>query len=209
MMLFNLLIRRAEQPARADKSAVCAINRHLRMVGVVRQCGLLPRFVSLVTVVSGCYKGKIARGEQASRLACSSFSDTKMQSKVTGEGRCWHLSVSATLVLARLGNATASLQLRCQPRRKETHPHHPSTPLPPLRDSSMTGRKSVWWLYEKRLHSQSRHHCLHLLVRRTRLEAAGRVEHPGQQIDISNCIQEQALPLQNPMHRPVDILLIF
>ena len=102
MMLFNLLIRRAEQPARADKSAVCAINRHLRMVGVVRQCGLLPRFVtfvslvSLVTVVSGCYKGKIARGEQASRLACSSFSDTKMQSKVTGEGRCWHLSVSAT-----------------------------------------------------------------------------------------------------------------
>ena len=96
MMLFNLLIRRAEQPARADKSAVCAINRHLRMVGVVRQYGLLPRFVSLVSLVSGCYKGKIAGGEQASRLACSSFSDTKMQSKVTGEGRCWHLSVSAT-----------------------------------------------------------------------------------------------------------------
>ena len=40
----------------------------------------------------------------------------------------------------RLGNATASLQLRCQPRRKEKHPHHPSTPLPPLRGSSMTGR---------------------------------------------------------------------
>jgi len=123
MMLFNLLIRRAEQPARADKSAVCAINRHPRMVGVVRQCGLLPRFVtfvslvSLVTVVSGCYKGKIARGEQASRLACSSFSDTKMQSKVTGEERCWHLSVSATLVLARLGNATASLNLSVSPTR--------------------------------------------------------------------------------------------
>ena len=104
---------------------------------------------------------------------------------------------------------TAPLPLRGQPRRKETHPHHPSTPLPPLRDSSMTGRTSVWWLYEKRLHSQSRHHCLHLLVRRTRLEAAGRVEHPGQQMDIANCIQEQALPLQNPVYRPVDILLIF
>src|SRR5258708_26012674 len=72
------------------------------MVGVVRQYGLLPRFVtfvslvSLVTVVSGCYKGEIARGEQTSWLACPSFSDTKMQSKVTVEGRCWHLSVSAT-----------------------------------------------------------------------------------------------------------------
>src|SRR5216684_4631668 len=32
------------------------------------------------------------------------------------------------------------LVLRTQVRRKETHPHHPSTPLPPLRDSSMTGR---------------------------------------------------------------------
>jgi len=83
------------------------------------------------------------------------------------KGRCWHQSVSpgtypswqrgfassatrsartkgATLVLARLGNATASLPLRGQPRRKalrsypagqvrrkETHPHHPSAP-PPL-----------------------------------------------------------------------------
>src|SRR5260370_6788787 len=90
----------------------------------------------------------------------------------------------------------------------QASPFH-TAPLPPLRVSSMTGRKSVWWLYEKRLHSQSRHHCLHLLVRRTRLEAAGRVEHPGQQMDISNCIQEQALPLQNPVYRPVDILLIF
>src|SRR5216684_692234 len=35
------------------------------------------------------------------------------------------------------------LVLRTQVRRKETHPHHPSTPLPPLRDSSMTGRTSV------------------------------------------------------------------
>src|SRR5713101_3882523 len=33
-------------------------------------------------------------------------------------GRCWHQSVSPTLVLARLGNATASLPLRGQPRRK-------------------------------------------------------------------------------------------
>src|SRR5258707_7348608 len=44
-----------------------------------------------------------------------------MQSKLqlfTGTGRCWHLSVSPTLVLARLGNATASLPLRGQPRRK-------------------------------------------------------------------------------------------
>src|SRR5258707_14104383 len=62
-----------------------------------------------------------------------------MQSKLqlfTGTGRCWHLSVSPTLVLARLGNATASLPLRGQPRRKalrsypagqvrrkEKHPH--------------------------------------------------------------------------------------
>src|SRR5258708_39108236 len=30
----------------------------------------------------------------------------------------WHLSVLPTLVLARLGNATASLPLRGQPRRK-------------------------------------------------------------------------------------------
>src|SRR6266851_1563178 len=106
-------------------------------------------------------------------------------------GRCWHQSVSpgtypsgqrccaasaphsgrtkgATLVLARLGNATASLNLSVSPtrlrryccavrrdarhtvrgqprrkalrsypagqvRRKETHPHHPSVPPPPLR----------------------------------------------------------------------------
>jgi hypothetical protein len=33
-------------------------------------------------------------------------------------GRCWHQSISPTLVLARLGNATASLPLRGQPRRK-------------------------------------------------------------------------------------------
>jgi len=43
----------------------------------------------------------------------------------------------------RLTNAAAQLPLRGQVRRKETHPHHPSAPLPPLRDSSMTGRKSV------------------------------------------------------------------
>ncbi len=43
----------------------------------------------------------------------------------------------------RLTNAAAQLVLRTQVRRKETHPHHPSTPLPPLRDSSMTGRTSV------------------------------------------------------------------
>src|SRR5258708_39967007 len=60
-----------------------------------------------------------------------------MQSKLqlfTGNG--------AMLAPIRLGNATASLQLRCQPRRKETHPHHPSAPLPPLRGSSLTARTS-------------------------------------------------------------------
>src|SRR6266852_4543051 len=31
----NFLIRTSEQPAKADKSAVCAINRHLPMVGVI------------------------------------------------------------------------------------------------------------------------------------------------------------------------------
>src|SRR5260370_14732787 len=34
------------------------------------------------------------------------------------QGDRWHLSVSPTLVLARLGNATASLLLRSQARRK-------------------------------------------------------------------------------------------
>ncbi len=34
------------------------------------------------------------------------------------QGNRWHLSVLPTLVLARLGNATASLPLRGQPRRK-------------------------------------------------------------------------------------------
>src|SRR5712692_9159506 len=33
---------------------------------------------------------------------------------------------------------TAQLPLRGQVRRKETHPHHPSAPLPPLRGSSLT-----------------------------------------------------------------------
>jgi len=33
----------------------------------------------------------------------------------------------------RLTNAAAQLVLRTQVRRKETHPHHPSAPLPPLR----------------------------------------------------------------------------
>ena len=47
------------------------------------------------------------------------------------------------LALIRLTNAAAQLVLRTQVRRKEKHPHHPSTPLPPLRGSSMTGRKSV------------------------------------------------------------------
>ena len=37
----------------------------------------------------------------------------------------------------RLTNAAAQLVLRTQVRRKETHPHHPSAPLPPLRDSSI------------------------------------------------------------------------
>ena len=39
-MLFTLLIRIAEQPAKADKSAVCAINRHLRVSGVFCQSGI-------------------------------------------------------------------------------------------------------------------------------------------------------------------------
>src|SRR6266849_4260329 len=46
---------------------------------------------------------------------------TNVQSRLqpfTSKGRCWHQSVSPTLVLARLGNATASLPLRGQPRRK-------------------------------------------------------------------------------------------
>ena len=38
----------------------------------------------------------------------------------------------------RLTNAAAQLPLRGQVRRKETHPHHPSAPLPPLRGSSLT-----------------------------------------------------------------------
>ncbi len=33
----------------------------------------------------------------------------------------------------RLTNAAAQLPLRGQVRRKETHPHHPSAPPPPLR----------------------------------------------------------------------------
>src|SRR5260221_11549420 len=49
----------------------------------------------------------------------------RMCNQSTGKG--------AMLAPIRLGNATASLQLRCQPRRKETHPHHPSAPRPPLR----------------------------------------------------------------------------
>src|SRR5260370_21343112 len=40
-------------------------------------------------------------------------------------GRCRHQSVSPTRL--------AQLVLRTQVRRKETHPHHPSAPLPPLR----------------------------------------------------------------------------
>jgi len=51
-----------------------------------------------------------------------------MQSKLhlfTGEG--------AMLAPIRLTNAAAQLPLRGQVRRKETHPHHPSAPLPPLR----------------------------------------------------------------------------
>src|SRR5258708_30485309 len=41
------------------------------------------------------------------------------------KGRCWHQSVSPTLVLARLGNATASLPLRGQPRRKALRCSYP------------------------------------------------------------------------------------
>src|SRR5260370_21730531 len=53
---------------------------------------VLPRFVTLaslvtlVTVVSRCYKGEITRGAQDPRLACPSFSDTKMQSKLPERG---------------------------------------------------------------------------------------------------------------------------
>ena len=54
------------------------------------------------------------------------------------------------LAPTRLGNAASQLPLRGQPRRKalrsypagqvrrkETHPHHPSAPLPPLRGSGL------------------------------------------------------------------------
>ncbi len=34
IMKFNKLIGVSKQPARADKSAVCAINRHLRVSGL-------------------------------------------------------------------------------------------------------------------------------------------------------------------------------
>src|SRR5258708_37506950 len=49
----------------------------------------------------------------------------------------------AMLAPIRLTNAAAQLVLRTQVRRKETHPHHPSAPLPPLRGSSITSHKSV------------------------------------------------------------------
>jgi len=41
------------------------------------------------------------------------------------KGDRWHLSVSPTLVLACLGNATASLPLRGQPRRKALRCSYP------------------------------------------------------------------------------------
>jgi hypothetical protein len=63
-------------------------------------------------------------------------------------GRCWHQSISpgtypsrqrcfaATAARSAETKGTAQLVLRTQVRRKETHPHHPSTPLPPLRGSA-------------------------------------------------------------------------
>src|SRR5216683_548903 len=41
----------------------------------------------------------------------------------------------ATAARSAETKGTAQLVLRTQVRRKETHPHHPSAPLPPLRGS--------------------------------------------------------------------------
>src|SRR6266436_8311224 len=43
----------------------------------------------------------------------------------------------------RLTNAAAQLVLRTQVRRKETHPHHPSAPPPPLRGLSNRSQISI------------------------------------------------------------------
>src|SRR5713226_7989467 len=72
---------------------------------------------------------RAASGPQLTRSSVGRRSDpyTNVQSKLqafTGKGRCWHQSVSPTLVLARLGNATASLPLRGQPRRKALRSYH-------------------------------------------------------------------------------------
>ena len=36
IMSFNKIIRIVEHPVRADQSAVCAINRHLLVAGLIR-----------------------------------------------------------------------------------------------------------------------------------------------------------------------------
>src|SRR5260221_13525002 len=51
-------------------------------------------------------------------MFCRTPSGLSSLNFAVGPDTRWHQSVSPTLVLARLGNATASLPLRGQPRRK-------------------------------------------------------------------------------------------
>src|SRR5713226_6671137 len=58
--------------------------------------------------------------------------------RLTNAGSCPSRQRDCVAEPIRLANAAAPLLLRSQARRKETHPHHPSAPLPPLRGSSLT-----------------------------------------------------------------------
>src|SRR5713226_6325529 len=69
---------------------------------------------------ASCAKRVVGESKTSSIVLHSFTTYTRMQSKrqlFTSEGRCWHQSVSPTLVLARLGNATASLNLSVSPTR--------------------------------------------------------------------------------------------
>src|SRR5260370_4182698 len=65
--------------------------------------------------------------------------------RLTNAGSCPSRQRDCVATAARSAETkgTAQLVLRTQVRRKETHPHHPSAPLPPLRGSSITCHKSV------------------------------------------------------------------
>src|SRR5216683_2558716 len=55
--------------------------------------------------------------------------------RLTNAGSCpsRQRCFAATAARSAETKGTAQLVLRTQVRRKETHPHHPSAPLPPLR----------------------------------------------------------------------------